>query len=119
MDAFDGTPAELLQLQPDGFGQLCLPVVESPESLGLEFERGGNVESVEGAGAKLRSVPSGEFNARFHGIQRQIDLIPQPNDSVSLESPIHLPCLDFSEQPSEYMLRDGIGPFCPMQRSKP
>lgn len=109
----------LLQLQSDSLRQLCLPVVESPETLGLEFERSGNVESIESAGAKLRSVPSGEFNARFHGIRRQINLVPQADDPVPLEGPIHLPCLDFSEQPSEYMLRNGIGPFCPMQRSKP
>jgi hypothetical protein len=57
-------------LQSHGFGQLRLPLVESPESFRFEFQGAGDVETAQRPDAELRAVAAGEVGAQIEGVLR-------------------------------------------------
>src|SRR5208283_3345131 len=72
--------------QPFRLRQPCLPFVESPEAVGLEFQRAGDVQAVERAHAEFGTVTAGESSANIEGSFRNRTFRPNVMSAILIST---------------------------------
>ncbi len=77
------------------------------------------MESVEGTHAQAGGVAAGEVDAGGKEVIGQGDDAPDAHSLVTQESLFCECCFLCRYLPSEYMLIEGMGPLCFVQRSEP
>lgn len=105
----------LLQPQAHGLRQFRLAIIESPEALGLESERGGNVERIEGACTENRRVGPGEINGDGEGQFRLCHFVPDPGTEILFQLTMDLPRLRGGDPSAEDVLFYGMRELCQVQ----
>jgi len=106
-------------VKPDGLGEPRLPVVEGPEALGLQFQRAGYMERVEGTNAEGGAVLCCKNDAAFPQPIRKTNRSPNPPHTILLEFVPGTLRLKGRQLLSEDVLLERVGQLTFVQGSDP
>lgn len=106
-------------IEPNGFGQPGLPVVEGPEALGFQFEGACHVERIEGPNAKCGSVILSERDPGLPYPLWQTNRDPDSSRAILLKFAPSALSLECRELLAEDVLLERVNQFSSIEGSNP
>jgi hypothetical protein len=100
-------------------GQSCLPVIERPETFGFEFKGTRDVEAVQRADPKLRSIATREVRAEIEGVVRYRNKYPASGALMIFNSRMHSLRFRKRNLSAKNVLAQSMRPLSIVEGSKP